>query len=68
MNQLVWTSNGILFSAKKSYEAMRSHGGTLNGGRQYKKTTYCMTPTIWHSGGENPTMETIRSVVMGGWG
>ena len=81
---MVPPDNGILFSTKKkkeSYQAMNSHGGTLNElllseRSQSEKATFCMIPadipygmsfhmTFW----EKQTMETVkRSVVARIWG
>ena len=78
---MVYPGNGILFSIKKKKE-LSSHEKTwrkpkcmlLSEWSQCEKATYCMIPTVWHSG-KGKTLETVKKSVVartwwwwaGGW-
>jgi len=57
--------NTIHYWKEMSYQAMKRHGGILNvwtGWKKpfWKKTSYWMIPTLWHSG-KGKTMDTIKT-------
>ena len=61
------TWNALQCSKEVSYLSMRRHRGTSNtyyevSEANLKKATYCMIPSIWHSG-KGKTMQTVKRSV-----